>query len=1142
MNASSRNRWCVLFFVMLLCGRAAAQFPALDAQRSKNLGIAYLEQEKTDDAARMFRDVIALAPDEALGYANLGATFLRRSQIDSALVWLEAAARIVPGDSHVMFLIAEAHTAAGQWDAALDILDRAVAASPNDVRVRFARFKAATHPGTDGDDSRPMNDIEALLLLLPHNPVVRVKHAQIKAEQGDFAAARESYRSVHGLLDDAEVPDRVRELAQRGLDQENASLAARGFIILENVLRPSERYKQALEVLQPAVTGLPVQRFSPGFQARVDREAPDPIPIAWSPLSTFDVGTGPSGTMDFADVDGDGVDDMLVSVEGAGTRLFVSERPSWHQPDGGIARYFDYDNDGTLDLLTVGAEGLGLFQGDSSGVYRDVTAVAGLGDVSAVTVAIVDFDNEGDLDLILGATDGLHAWQNRGDGRFRNVDERTGLAGAAGVRAIEVLDHDDDDDPDLAVLDGQGNLLFYDNVRLSRFLPAHRELDGGPYRGVTSVDFDNDGALDLLMLTEDDRLELIRWEDGRYAEPVSLTDERAERMAVVDVDNDGWSDLLLADGSDVFWLRNDSQGGWVRAKIGSLTSGDVLDLAGTDVEGDGDLDALALTADGNVQVFENEGGNANRWLRVKLVGLQTRGTKNNVHGLGSRIEVKAGLHYQVRYADRPVTHFGLGNLEKADLVRVTWSNGVPQNVFEPTSNQTIREKQVLKGSCPYLYVWDGEEYRFVTDLLGAAPLGLQLADGVIAPDNPREIVKVDERLVRPKDGMLEFQFTEELWETIYLDEVGLWVVDHPAKVEAFTDERFVPPPYDDLEIVTTRGRVYPERATNTSGEVVTNRLTAFDYRYPESLKPTRYQGLVEPHTLTMMFGDVSQLENPALVMRGWIFWTDTSINVNVSQGDVVKPAFPMIDVWRDGAWVTLDRPLGLPKGKDKWMVLDLAGALDPEDARVRIRSNYQIYYDLAFLTNAVAEPGTRVTRLKPSTADLHYGGFAEMVRPAPDGPHLYDYDRKVSLPVWKDMRGRATRYGDVTDLLQSTDDLMVVFTAGDEVTVQFDATHLPELAEGMERSYFFLSDGWDKDSDRNTITGDTVLPLPFHGMSAYPYPEDESFPAKALLKMKETLTREIGPDAYRDYLREKRFTEKPEPLPWENTKDIAEGP
>ncbi|MEE2752980.1 MAG: ASPIC/UnbV domain-containing protein, partial [Candidatus Latescibacterota bacterium] len=557
---------------------------------------------------------------------------------------------------------------------------------------------------------------------------------------------------------------------------------------------------------------------------------------------------------------------------------------------------------------------------------------------------------------------------------------------------------------------------------------------------------------------------------------------------------------------------------------------------------DGDIDFVALGKDGVVSVFENDGGNANAWLRLSLVGLQTRGTKNNLHGYGSRIEVKAGHHYQVKYATGPITHFGLGEREKADLVRVTWSNGVPQNVFTPTVNQTLREKQVLKGSCPYLYVWDGEKYQFVTDLLGAAPLGLQLADGVIAPDNPREIVKVDSKWMVEKNGEYVFQFTEELWETIYLDRVALWAVDHSSEIEAFTDERFLPPPYPDLKVVTTRGRVYPILVENTEGEDVTDRMSAYDYRFPNILKPTRYQGIVEPHVVTMSFGDVSYLDHPTLVMRGWIFWSDTSINVAMSQGGAVQPAFPLVDVWRDGEWVTLDRPFGLPKGKDKWMVLDLRGKVDMEDTRVRIRTNYQIYYDLAFLSEVVADPGTRVTRLQATSADLHYSGFTEMVRPTPDAPHLYDYQKKVTLPVWKDMTGFATRYGDVVDLLSKTDDLMVVFTAGDEVTCKFDAGSLPELAAGMTRSFFFLSDGWDKDADRNTVTGNTVLPLPFHRMSAYPYPADESFPDTEAHRrlITESLTRKVGPKAYRDYVRSKRFSERPEGLPWENTKGVQE--
>ena len=62
------------------------------------------------------------------------------------------------------------------------------------------------------------------------------------------------------------------------------------------------------------------------------------------------------------------------------------------------------------------------------------------------------------------------------------------------------------------------------------------------------------------------------------------------------------------------------------------------------------------------------------------------------------------------------------------------------------------------------------------------------------------------------------------------------------------------------------------------------------------------------------------------------------------------------------------------------------------------------------------------------------------------------------------------------------------------MTIRFDAAELPELPAGWQRDFLFYSDGWEKDSDRNTITGETVEPLPFHGMSAYPYPSHETYP------------------------------------------------
>ena len=1139
-----------LAFLASLAVPVNGQLPALDAERAKNLGIAYLEQEQPKDAARMFREVIALLPEEPLGYTNLAASYLRMGRVDSALVQLNQAILTDPGNAQVLYMASEAHAAAGRWDQAIATLNRAILSKPDDAVLRYARFRTIQSTSNDALQSVAAADINALAKLVPDNAAIRVKHVRFLAEAGDFEAVRKSYPILAQLLEDAGVQDQVRALIQNSLEDENGQLAVRAFTVLENVLRPSERYKQALETLQNPVIGLPIQRFRDPFYAELGRETPNEIAVSWhlQPSAVSLGASGDTGSLAFVDQDGDGIEDWVVSIGGptGATQLWVSgeggQTSVWRSGPAASTRILDFDNDGYFDFLSIADDGIRLVRGDSTGNYEDVTTSTELAGGAVTAVAVVDFDNEGDLDLAVGGVDGFHAWQNRMDGRFQNVDERTRIDSITSARAIVPIDHDDDEDPDLLMIDSEGRLRLFDNLRLSRFAEVDRGLGTKAYVAVWPLDSDNDGWLDLATLTESGALSLKRRTSDGYDEDVVIDRGPFDRIAVADYDNDGWSDIAVSGKRNVAVFRNDAQGEWKRRTIGRLKT-TLLAIGWSDVENDGDSDLVALGNDGHVSVFENDGGNANVWLRVSLVGLQTRGTKNNLHGYGSRVEVKSGLHYQVKYANRPVTHFGLGGRAKADLVRVTWSNGVPQNVFEPSVNQTLREKQVLKGSCPYLYVWDGEKYQFVTDLLGAAPLGLQLADGVIAPDNPREIVKVDADWVVEKDGEFVFQFTEELWETIYLDEVALWVVDHPEDVEAFTDERFVPPPYEDIEVVTTLGRTYPIRAENTQGEDVTDQMAAYDYRFPNSFEPTRYQGIVEPHVLMLSFGDVSRLDHPTLVMRGWVFWSDTSINVAMSQGEAVRPAFPMVDVWKDGKWVTLDRPFGLPKGKDKWMVLDLANKVDPTDARVRIRTNYQIYYDLAFVADAVEEPGTRVTRLHPKSADLHYGGFAEMYRPAPDGPHLYDYHKKVSFPVWKDMAGLATRYGDVTDLLGKTDDLMVVFTAGDEVTCRFDAASLPILVEGMTRSFFFLSDGWDKDADRNTVTGDTVLPLPFHGMSAYPYPEGEDFPDTEAHRrfIAETLTREVGPEAYRDYLKTKQFTDRPEALPWANTEGIAEG-
>ncbi len=121
-----------------------------------------------------------------------------------------------------------------------------------------------------------------------------------------------------------------------------------------------------------------------------------------------------------------------------------------------------------------------------------------------------------------------------------------------------------------------------------------------------------------------------------------------------------------------------------------------------------------------------------------LEGLPTGSAKVNRFGFGSDVELKAQELYVYRVAWRPVTRLGLGARRRADVLRIVWTNGIPQNALDPKARTVLREVQQLKGSCPFLYAFDGARWHFVTDVLGRAPAGL-LYDGVHqAPADTRE--------------------------------------------------------------------------------------------------------------------------------------------------------------------------------------------------------------------------------------------------------------------------------------------------------------------------------------------------------------------------------------------------------------------
>jgi hypothetical protein len=232
-----------------------------------------------------------------------------------------------------------------------------------------------------------------------------------------------------------------------------------------------------------------------------------------------------------------------------------------------------------------------------------------------------------------------------------------------------------------------------------------------------------------------------------------------------------------------------------------------------------------------------------------------------------------------------------------------------------------------------------------------------------------------------------------------------------------------------------------------------------------------------------------------MVMRGWIFPSDASINVAMSQSEELKTYPPLIQVInRKGNWETVASP-GFPMGKNKNVIVNLDGIFLSADRRIKIVTNMDIYWDHIFFTNLVPGINPVTTVAKATTANLRYRGYSEGFRLGNRyGPHWFSYGKIVKEQRWRDLTGSYTRYGDVLPLLESPDNMYVISNAGDEIEITFAESSFPILKKGWKRDYLIHSVGWVKDGDMNTATGNTVGPLPFHGMKSYPPAADDKYP------------------------------------------------
>jgi hypothetical protein len=179
------------------------------------------------------------------------------------------------------------------------------------------------------------------------------------------------------------------------------------------------------------------------------------------------------------------------------------------------------------------------------------------------------------------------------------------------------------------------------------------------------------------------------------------------------------------------------------------------------------------------------------------------------------------------------------------------------------------------------------------------------------------------------------------------------------------------------------------------------------------------------------------------------------------------------------------------------VTVDLTGKFLSSNREVRILTNMRILWDQILVDSSDEQAPVRMTRLDPVAADLRWRGFSAEITPDGREPFGYNYEQISSTSPWKVMPGRYTREGDVRELLIKSDDMFVISRPGDEISLSFNGGKLPLLRAGWKRTFLLYADGFSKEMDINSASPDQVSPLPFHGMTKYPYADPETYPMTA---------------------------------------------
>jgi Flp pilus assembly protein TadD len=1072
------------------------------AARLNNIGVAYMGQQKFEMARKLFEQALATDPQFSVARVNLGIALLNQQKPGPACSALEQAAQELPSDPYAWYNLGLAHRDLNEPEKAITAFGHVAELVPDADTYYFIGLLNNQLQQYDQAIAAFNRAIE----LNPLHASAAFGLGRAYQRKGDAAAARihlaqfqKITQSHLGAPLGSAYPDQGRYCVGE-VSPHDAALAPLPAI-------PVTFTSQAVtEALKPAGT------------------------------------VGPSAGACFLDYDGDGRPDLfLISATSEGTSHLlhnlgnggfedVSQAAGLALKGGGLGcAAGDFDNDGHTDLAVCLADGVHLFHNGGQGTFSDVTEKSGIRrEKGCVAVTFVDYDHDGDLDLYIvndPSSGPAHnvLWRNNMNGTFTDVSAETGLGIESTGAGVLNTDFNNDRAIDFVFAGGPSGAQIYLNPREGKFAPLpaidFRKENLPPAVGVIAFDFDKDGWMDLAFThAGSPGISLWRNVEGKRLVRVPLPDfgwQRGWGLAALDYDNDGWLDLVAvgetSQGGEVRLLRNLGPAGWADVTrdthLDAVRLTDPRALAVASLDGDGNPDLVVTQLGGPPLLLRATGANRHKWVRLDLKALF-----DNKSAIGTKVELFAGVQYQkweVQGASGYLSQnaapvlAGLGNEKEADVVRLLWPTGVPQDEIQLAAGaaHTVEEIDRRGSSCPVLFAWNGHEYEFISDMIGAGVVGHWVAPGERNVPNPREYLKVEGKSVRPRPGpgLLSFRFMEPMEETVYLDQVRLLAVDHPASLEVYPDERFASaPPFPEFRVIPAgRDAHLPAGAWDDKGSDVLELLSRRDRRYVTDFETLPFAGFAKLHWIELNLGAWDPQRPLRLLLHGYTdYFTATSMYAADQAGiKVIPPYVEALDA--AGHWTRVVDDLGFPAGLARTMIGDLTGKLPTGTRRIRIVTNLKIYWDQVLIDSTSDPQPMRVSEVPLAAAALDFLGYPREIALHPRSDVVYSYSSRSRTAPYARAAGNYTRYGDVRELLRTADDRLVVFGSGEGVKLDFDPRQLPPLPQGWFRDYFFFADGFEKDLDFYAAHGFTVEPLPYHTLMPYPYAEGAGYPADA---------------------------------------------